>query len=211
MMKLVLVVAFLALSVPAMAQSVTPADKTIKPPTAKPSGSGPAQTPPVGGTAPRVQAKTAARTTPEGAVRATFDRLIEGIKAADVEKVTGIYWNSPRLTIYNYNGTVTRGWEQMHTNRQASYPNLKDVTLEVRDVRVEMFGADGAVVMYYWTQSQTSKGVPDTSTGRTTLVFRKIGTAWKIVHTHASPDNPDPSRLPPPDERETRPRTAPQG
>lgn len=210
MSKLLLVVAFSAWSVPAMAQSNTTVDKTIKPPTASKSGSQlPPPPPPV--TAPRTPAKATGRNTPEAAVRATFDRLIEGIKAADVEKVTSIYWNSPRLTIYNYNGTVTRGWDQMHTNRQSSYPNLKDVTLEVRDVRVEMFGADGAVVMYYWTQSQTSKGVPDTSTGRTTLVFRKIGTAWKIVHTHASPDNPDPSRLPPPEERETRPRTAPQG
>lgn len=209
MMKLLLAVAFCALSVPAMAQSNTPVDRTIKPPTAKAPGT--AQNPPATPAAPRAQGKTVARTTPETAVRAAFDRLLDGIRTADVEKVMGVYWNSPRLTIYNYNGTVTRGWEQVHTNRQSSYPNLKGVTLEVRDVRIEMFGADGAVVMYYWTQSQTSRGVPDTSTGRTTLVFRKIGGAWKIVHTHASPDNPDASRPLPAEERETRPRTAPQG
>jgi ketosteroid isomerase-like protein len=212
---LILAIFLLTLAIPAFAQR-----EPIKPPTGPAPKGGPAPTPkpsptPVPPPKPVTERPAAPKAAPmsagETAVRAAFDRLVEGIKAADVNKVMGTYWNSPRLTIYNYNGTVTRGWDQVNTNRQSSYPNLKDVVLEVRDVRVEMLGTDGAVLMYYWTQSQTSRGVSDTSTGRTTLVWRKIGTAWKIVHTHASPDNPDPSRLPPPEERETRPRTAPAG
>jgi ketosteroid isomerase-like protein len=215
MKKLLFIVSLLALATTAWAQSGSkdPVDKTIKPPTDKRSGGGSSMPKPQA--TPKATPKAPAKTTPkpagEAAVRATFDKLVAGINAADVDKVTGIYWNSPRLTIYNYNGTVTRGWDQMHTNRQNSYPNLKDVSLVMRDVRIEMIGTDGAVLMYYWTQSQTTKGVADTSTGRTTLVWRHFANGWKIIHTHASPDNPDPSRLPPPEERETRPRTAPAG
>ena len=128
-------------------------------------------------------------------VRATFEALLDGIRAANVDLVTGVYWNSPQLVLFNNNGTVTRGWEQMRKNRESSYPNLKDVKLTERDVRVQMLGRDGAVVTCLWTQSQNYKDTPETATGRMTIVFRRIGTAWKAVHLHTSPDAPDPSRV----------------
>jgi ketosteroid isomerase-like protein len=128
-------------------------------------------------------------------VRAAFDALLDGIRKADVDIVTGVYWNSPQLVLFNNNGTVTRGWEQMRKNRESSYPNMKDVKLVERDVRVQMLGRDGAVVTCLWAQSQTYKDVPEAATGRMTIVFRHIGTTWKAVHLHTSPDAPDPSRL----------------
>jgi ketosteroid isomerase-like protein len=128
-------------------------------------------------------------------VLAAFNALLEGIRGAHVNAVTGVYWNSPQLVLFNNNGSVTRGWEQMRVNRESSYPNMKDVKLDVRDVRVQMLGRDGAVVTCLWTQSQTYKGTPETATGRMTLVFRRIGTTWKAVHLHTSPDSPDQSRV----------------
>ncbi len=128
-------------------------------------------------------------------VLAAFDALLDGIRKADVDVVTGVYWNSPQLVLFNNNGTVTRGWEQMRKNRESSYPNMKDVKLDAKDVRVQMLGSGGAVVTCLWTQSQTYKDTPETATGRMTIVFRHIGTTWKAVHLHTSPDAPDPSRL----------------
>jgi ketosteroid isomerase-like protein len=129
-------------------------------------------------------------------VLAAFDDLIEGIRRADVNAVTSVYWNSPQLSLFNYNGTVTRGWEQMRKNRESSYPELKDVKIEIRDRRVQMLGRDGAVVTCLWTQSQTYRGTPETASGRMTLVFRRVGTTWKAIHLHTSPDAPDPARVP---------------
>jgi ketosteroid isomerase-like protein len=143
-------------------------------------------------------------------VLAAFNSLIAGIEAANVDAVTGVYWNSPQLVLFNNNGTVTKGWEQMRKNRESSYPNLKDVKLEVRDVRTQMLGRDGAVVTALWTQSQTYKGTPETATGRMTLVFRHIGTTWKVVHLHTSPDAPDPSRLLPSEQAQPQPTTTPK-
>ena len=142
-------------------------------------------------------------------VLATFNALLEGIRHTDVNAVTGAYWNSPQLTIYNSNGSVTKGWAQMHSNVASAYANLKDVSLETRDVRVQMLGRDGAVVSFLWTQSQTVNGTPETGTGRTTLVYRRIGTSWKIVHRHTSPESPDQSRVLPSERTTTTPTPTP--
>jgi ketosteroid isomerase-like protein len=136
-------------------------------------------------------------------VLAAFNALLEGIRRADVNAVTSAYWNSPQLVLFNNNGTITRGWEQMRENRASSYPEMKDVKLEVRDMRVQMLGRDGAVVTCQWTQSQTFRGTPETATGRMTIVFKNIGGAWKAIHLHTSPDRPDPSRLLPSEQTET--------
>ena len=133
---------------------------------------------------------------PSAAVLAAFDRIIEGVRRANVDMATNGYWNSAALILFNYNGTVTRGWEQMRSNREVSYPEMKDVKLEVRDKHVIMLGRDGAVVTCLWTQNQTFRGQPDSATGRMTLVFKRVGTEWKAVHLHTSPDNPDATRIP---------------
>ena len=150
----------------------------------------PATTPPA---VRRTQPKPKVAATPApvaGGVADTFNELLNGIRNADVNAVTNIYWNSPRLILYNSNGSVTKGWEQMRRNRESSYKDVKDVKLEVRDVSISMLGTNGAVVSCLWTQSQTFKGTPDSASGRMTLVFKRIGKEWKVIHLHTS----DPAR-----------------
>lgn len=140
--------------------------------------------------------------TESDSVLATFNKLLDGIRKADVKAVTSVYWNSPRLNLFNYNGTVTKGWEQMRKNRESSYPEIKDVKLEVKDVNVTMLGTNAALVTCVWTQSQNYKGTPETASGRMTLVFRKVGTAWRAIHLHSSPDQPNPSVIPPSEQQQ---------
>ena len=130
-------------------------------------------------------------------VLAAFNTLLDGIRHASVEEVMSAYWNNPRLNLFNYNGSVTKGWEQVKKNRESSYPEIKDVKLEVRDVSVTMLGTTGAVVTCQWKQSQTYKGAPETVSGRMTLVFKRIGNAWKAIHLHSSTDTPNPAVIPP--------------
>ncbi|HEX8285291.1 MAG TPA: nuclear transport factor 2 family protein [Pyrinomonadaceae bacterium] len=155
-------------SAPAAGRQATPARSTARPP------AGDAQT---------------------RAVRGAFDSLVDGIRRADAEAVTALYWNSPQLLVFNNNGTVTRSWEQARSNRESLYAKVSDVKLDVRDVRVKTLGPSGAVVTCLWEQSQTADGQPERATGRLTIVYQKIGAAWKIVHTHTSPDKPSPSNL----------------
>ena len=134
-------------------------------------------------------------------VLAAFNALLDGIRHASVDEVMGVYWNNPRLNLFNYNGSVTKGWEQVKKNRESSYPEIKDVKLETRDVSVTMLGTTGAVVTCLWTQSQEYKGAPETVSGRMTLVFKRIGTAWKAIHLHSSTDTPNPAAIPPSEQR----------
>jgi ketosteroid isomerase-like protein len=140
---------------------------------------------------------TATSAGPSAAVLAAFDKIIEGVRRANVDMATNGYWNSAALILFNYNGSVTRGWDQMRKNRETSYPEMKNVKLDIRDKHVIMLGRDGAVVTCLWTQNQTFRGEPDSATGRMTLVFKRVGTEWKAVHLHTSPDNPDATRIPP--------------
>jgi uncharacterized protein (TIGR02246 family) len=140
----------------------------------------------------RAQRANAAAT---GEVRAAFDALIDGIRKADAEAVMAVYWNSPQLILFNNNGTVTKSWSQVRSNRESLYAKVQDVKLDVRDVNVRLLGPGAAVVSCLWEQSQTADGQPERATGRLTLVFQKVGDEWKAVHAHTSPDRPDPSRL----------------
>ena len=146
--------------------------------------------------APKKQAPAAEAPGSDG-VLAAFNALLDGIRHASVNEVMGVYWNNPRLSLFNYNGSVTKGWEQVKKNRESSYPEIKDVKLETRDVSVTMLGATGAVVTCQWTQSQNYKGAPETVSGRMTLVFKRVGTAWKAIHLHSSTDTPNPAVIPP--------------
>ena len=164
-------------------RTASPTNRT-KPPATETPKSPPKQKPPA--------------TTPAGAqgVLAAFNALLDGIRHANVNEVMSVYWNSSQLNLFNYNGTVTKGWEQVRKNRESSYPEIKDVKLEVRDVSVTMLGRDGATVTCLWTQSQSYKGTPESVSGRMTLVFKLVGNAWKAIHLHSSPDNPNPAVIP---------------
>ena len=156
----------------------TPTPRTVtKTPTNDPKPSATPRSGPAGGV------------SPSGTVLAAFNSLLDGIRHADVKAATNAYQNSPRLLLFNYNGTVTKGWDQLKANREASYPQMKDVRLEVRDVRVTMLSPTSAFITCQWTQSMTFNGVPETDSGRMTIVFRKIGKDWKAVHLHTSPDS----------------------
>ena len=147
-------------------------------------------------TTPKKQATPSEEPGSEG-VLAAFNKLLNGIRHASVDEVMSAYWNNPQLSLFNYNGSVTKGWAQVRKNRESSYPEIKNVKLDVRDVSVTMLGTTGAMVTCQWTQSQDYKGTPETASGRMTLVFKRVGTAWKAIHLHSSPDTPNPAVIPP--------------
>ena len=168
----------------------------------------PATTPAAPKPTPKKPATTAQDTGSDG-VLAAFNTLLDGIRHASVNEVTSVYWNNPRLSLFNYNGSVTKGWEQVRKNRESSYPEIKDVKLDVKDVSVTMLGPAGAVVTCQWSQSQTYKGVPETAAGRMTLVFKRVGTAWKAIHLHSSPESPNPASIPPSEQPRPSPSPSP--
>lgn len=149
-------------------------------------------------------ASGAAKIDPAKGVRDAFDRLVEGIKQVDAEKVMSAYENSDRTLFFNNNGSVTLSWKTMDENRRSLYEKTKNVSLDVTGVRVEMLGKTAAYVSCKWKQSQEFDGKLENASGRMTLVYRLIGKDWKIVHAHTSPDNPPATRPVMPSERVTQ-------
>jgi len=186
MFKKIIFVASLAaaLSASALAQVTNTNTNTAKPATTGRRQTAAAKKPAATGDAAEARA-----------VREAFDSLVDGIRRADAEAVMKLYWNSPQLILFNNNGSVTKSWEQAHSNRQSLYGKVRDVKLDVRDVRVKSLGPGAALVTCLWEQSQTADGQPERATGRLTLVYQKVGADWKIVHAHTSPDHPSPSNL----------------
>lgn len=137
-------------------------------------------------------------------VEAVFNRLVEGIKQVDANKVMSVYDNNDRILFFNNNGTATIGWENMKKNRESLYADTKNVSLDITGLHIEMLGKDAAYATCKWKQQQEYKGKLESASGRMTLIFRKIGSDWKIVHPHTSPDNPDASRPVLPSERENQ-------
>lgn len=142
--------------------------------------------------------------TPDPAkqVREAFDRLMDGIRQVDAEKVMSAYEKSDRLLIFNNNGTATIGWENVRNNVESSYAKIANVTLDITGVRVEMLGRNFAYVSCKWKQEQENEGKLESAAGRMTLVYKLVGKEWKVTHRHTSPDRPDATRPVFPSERE---------
>lgn len=183
-----------------VAQNSNSSTTTERPRTTNTNRAKPASTQTEKAAVPKKPAPAAEAPGSDGVI-AAFNALLDGIRNANVSEVMGVYWNNPRLNLFNYNGSVTKGWEQVKKNRESSYPEIKDVKLETRDVSVTMLSTTGAVVTCLWTQSQTYKGVPETVSGRMTLVFKRVGTSWKAIHLHSSTDTPNPAVIPPSEQR----------
>lgn len=143
----------------------------------------------------------AAKVDASKGVRDAFDRLIDGIKQVDAEKVMAAYEKSDRLLIFNNNGTATIGWETVKTNVENTYAKVSNVTMDITGLRVEMMGKTNAYVSCKWRQSQEFDGKLEDSSGRMTLIYKLVGKDWKITHRHTSPDKPDATRPVFPSER----------
>lgn len=131
---------------------------------------------------------------PTKGVRDAFDRLVEGIRQVDAEKVMSSYEKNDRLLIFNNNGTATIGWETVKSNVESTFARVKNVTLDISGLRVEMLGKTSAYLSCKWKQTQEFDGKLEDSAGRMTLIYKLVGKEWKIAHRHTSPDRPDATR-----------------
>lgn len=141
---------------------------------------------------------------PAAPVKAAFEKLMDGIREVNAAKVLDAYEKSDRILIFNNNGSATIGWENIKSNTESSYPKIKNVTLDITGLRVEMLSKTSAYVTCKWKQTQEYDGNPESASGRMTLVYRLIGKDWKVVHRHTSPDNPPETRPVFPSEREPK-------
>ncbi len=116
-------------------------------------------------------------------IRAVLDRQVEAWNRQDLDGFMNGYWQSENLTFYS-GGINVSGWKttlDRYRNRYLGAGNEMG-QLNFSDIQIELLGPTSAFVRGHW-RLKMSASEPG---GLFTLVFRKMGDSWKIVHDHTS-------------------------
>jgi len=123
------------------------------------------------------------QTLPKKAVQKVLDDQVAAWNKGDLEGFMAGYWKSDELTFFS-GKDVTKGWnatlERYKKRYQSEGKEMGKLTFS--ELKIEMLGEDGALVRGHW-KVVTSK---ETLQGLFTVIFKKTGDGWKIVHDHTS-------------------------
>ncbi len=114
-------------------------------------------------------------------------RKIQGIieqqeKAWNESSIDGFmagYWKSDQLTFQSGNKRLL-GWEQLATMYKKNYAGEKMGQLDFTDIEIKVLSKNIVCVLGRWkvTTKDSSKE------GLFTLIFKRFGENWKIIHDH---------------------------
>jgi uncharacterized protein (TIGR02246 family) len=116
-------------------------------------------------------------------IRAVLDEQVESWNKGDLPGFMRGYWNSKDLTFVS-GKDVTRGWQETLDRYKKRYQaEGKEMgRLAFREVSIEVLAPGVAKVLGKWELTLTK----ETLGGRYTLILKKTGEGWRIVHDHTS-------------------------
>lgn len=118
----------------------------------------------------------------EEAIREVLAAQAAAWNRGDIDAFMSHYWKSPKLT-FSSGGEVTRGWQATLTNYKKRYPTRERMgKVAFSDLEVTPLGASAALVLGTWKLGREG----DPIGGKFSLVFRRRGGRWVIVHDHTS-------------------------
>jgi beta-aspartyl-peptidase (threonine type) len=116
-------------------------------------------------------------------IQKVLDDQVAAWNKGDLEDFMAGYWKSDELTFFS-GKDVTKGWnatlERYKKRYQADGKEMGKLTFN--ELKIELLGDEGAMVRGRW-KVVTSK---ETLQGLFTVIFKKTGDGWKIVHDHTS-------------------------
>jgi uncharacterized protein (TIGR02246 family) len=118
------------------------------------------------------------------AVRAVLDAQVEAWNRGDLEAFMSGYWHSPDL-VFCSGATVTKGWDETLARYRKRYQSegREMGRLRFDEVEVMVLGPDAAFARGAWRLHMTDGQEPH---GLFTLLLRRLGGGWRIVHDHTS-------------------------
>jgi beta-aspartyl-peptidase (threonine type) len=128
--------------------------------------------------------KRKATPNPEATIRADLDAQVAAWNRGDLKGYMNGYWHSPELTFFA--GTdESEGWDAAYQRYHAVYSGKSKEMgkLKFVNLRVEMLGPEAGFVRGGW---QLTMKDGSQRKGLFTIVLKKIGTNWRIIHDHSS-------------------------
>jgi beta-aspartyl-peptidase (threonine type) len=118
------------------------------------------------------------------AVRMVLDAQVEAWNRGDLEGFMETYWRSPDL-VFCSGATVTKGWDATLARYRQRYQSEGREMGRLRFDAVEVvpLGEDAALARGAWRLATKDGKEPH---GLFTLILRRMGGAWRIVHDHTS-------------------------
>ena len=116
------------------------------------------------------------------AVRAVLDAQSDAWNRGDIAGFMDGYARSPDITFIS-GDSFTRGWQTVHDRYQKNYDSREKMgTLTFSDLETSVLSNEAAVVTGRWHLQRAN----DQPHGRFTLIFRRTGQGWRVVHDHTS-------------------------
>ena len=125
--------------------------------------------------------------TVEGdAIRAAVESVLRAQEDAwnrgDLEAFMDHYWKSDELT-FSSGGRTTRGWNATLDRYRERYPTREKMgRVSFSGLETTPLGDSAALVLGQWKLDRESEPV----SGNFSLVLRKLGDRWLVVHDHTS-------------------------
>ncbi len=115
-------------------------------------------------------------------IRAVLDAQAAAWNRGDMEGYMDGYARSDS-TVFISGDDVTRGWQTVLDRYKKGYDTREKMgTLEFSDLEIKVLSKDAAVAHGRWQLTRAA----DKPHGRFTLIFRRDGKNWRIVHDHTS-------------------------
>lgn len=118
------------------------------------------------------------------AVRGVLDAQVEAWNRGDLQAFMAGYWRSPDL-VFCSGATVTKGWDETLARYRKRYQSEGREMGRLRFDAVEVIplGEGAALARGAWRLVMSDGKEPH---GLFTLLLRRKGGAWRIVHDHTS-------------------------
>jgi beta-aspartyl-peptidase (threonine type) len=114
-------------------------------------------------------------------IKTIMAKQVDAWNRGDIEGFMGGYWKSEKFTFQSGNKRLM-GWDQLIAMYKKNYAGEKMGKLEFTDIEVKALCTDTYLVLGRWRV--TAKD--ETKEGLFTLLFRRFGKDWKIIHDHSS-------------------------
>ena len=131
---------------------------------------------------------TAADTTATAEIRRMLDESAAAWNRGDLDGFMASYAPGEATTYIGRRG-ILRGPDQIRASYAPRFaPGFRRGTLRFEDFEVDLLAPGVAnAIAYYVLTERTAAGADSTiARGPTSLVLRRLGTGWKIIHDHSS-------------------------